>query len=90
LAFSLHNPRTTAVEVAEVRTSCDCFRVDLPTDIIEPGQKVQATARIDLSDDPKFAGRLVLDATARAKDQKAIAFVIYADVKVEGTAADGT
>jgi hypothetical protein len=86
--FCLHNPGPTPVEVEEVRTSCSCFRIVLEKTVVEPGEQVAATAKVDFTDDPGFVGNLRLDATGLTQWQVAIAFVIYADVKVRNIDRD--
>ncbi len=92
--FWLHNPGPLAVEVGEVSTSCDCLDVSLPTKEISPGQTIMASANVDLSHDPRFVGKLRLEASAFSKSDAdfeargfrnndgACAFVIYVDVQV--------
>lgn len=82
LAFVLSNPGIKETEVAEVQTSCGCFRVALEERTVKPGDQVTATAIIDLSEDPEFDGSLRLSATGFATDKRTVAFVIYADVKL--------
>ena len=84
ITFSLHNPGDRAVEVAQVETSCDCFRVALQTSVVAPGENALATAEVDLTDDPKFTGRLRLVGRGLAKKQATCGFVIYAELKVDG------
>jgi hypothetical protein len=81
--FWLQNPGDVPVDIAEVRTSCDCFRVILLTPVVGPGERVEATAMVDLAHDPEFSGRLGLDATGYTLSKKTIAFLIRADVKVD-------
>jgi hypothetical protein len=57
--------------------------------VIEPGEKVQGTAKVDFSDDPTFAGRLRLDATGRSPVVKKIAVVIYVEVEVKELSPNG-
>jgi hypothetical protein len=71
------------VEVAEVRTSCDCFHVILQPRVVGPGERVEATAIVDLAHDPQFTGHLGLDATGYTPSKNTIAFVIRANVKVD-------
>jgi hypothetical protein len=83
LDFHLSNTSPMAVEITQIQTSCDCLRIALPQTIIRPGEKVAARARTDFADDPSFAGRLALEATASAKGSSLPAFIVYADVVVE-------
>ena len=69
--------------MAEVRTSCDCFQVTLEKKVILPGERIRAAAKVDFAHDPKFSGRLGLQAEGLATAEKTPAFVIQVDVKVE-------
>lgn len=80
--FWLVNPTSSAVEVASIKTSCDCFFVTLNSTVIEPGAKVSGVAKVDLSDDPAFVGSLLLEAKGLAKNGSMPAFVIFVRVKV--------
>lgn len=69
-SFRLENQSNSAVEVAKIRTSCDCLSVDLSDRLVRPRQAVTAQATIDLSDEPEFSGGLrpeaeFLDATGQ-------------------------
>lgn len=85
LAITLHNPTGTGVEVKQVKTSCDCFSVTLASNVIESGATVKALVRVDFSDDPKFAGDLLLDAMGLVEGKTDPGFVLYARVSVSGT-----
>src|SRR5262249_30076558 len=83
--FSLHNPGPTAVEVATIKTSCPCFRVSLPANVVLPGTEVTATATVDFAEDPDFTGSLAMDAEGTVEAQPTPAFVVIVSVKVEAT-----
>jgi hypothetical protein len=78
----LHNPGSSELVIAQVKTSCECFQVKLSQDVIEPGKKVAATAEVDFRDDPGFTGRLRLKATGLAGQEATVAFTIYVTVTV--------
>jgi hypothetical protein len=80
--FWLSNLGQIAVEVAEVRTSCDCFEITLEQKVVPPGGKVAGRAKVDFAQDPQFAGSLRLEGQGTTKGQK-LAFAIYADVEVK-------
>jgi hypothetical protein len=82
--FCLENESPVAVEVVDLRTSCDCFRVSLNRDTIGPGDKVVGAAEVDFSNDPDFAGLLVMNAQARVKGSGEPAFAITVRVRVQG------
>jgi hypothetical protein len=83
VTFWLRNPGQEAVEVGAVQTSCDCFQVALQKAHVAPGEGVLATATIDLSQDPRFTGRLRLEASGLAKLKTATAFAVCAHAEVK-------
>jgi hypothetical protein len=83
VSFWLHNPTETAVEIGNIRTSCGCFRVAVDNMILEPGEKVRASAIVDFTNDPTDAGRLRLEATGTTSSNSIIAFEINCDVRVK-------
>lgn len=54
----LVNSTGLSIEIASVETSCPCVSVELAEWRIDPGDKVEAVARIDLFDEPEFRGGL--------------------------------
>lgn len=54
--FVLSNDSEAAIQIATVRTSCECLRVDLTNRTVRPHEAVTAQATIDLSDEPDFSG----------------------------------
>jgi hypothetical protein len=85
--FSLSNPGANAVKVGEITTSCGCFRVVLSNTVIGPGESTEATALLDLAEEPAFVGTLRLTAAAGA-EEKVPAFVVHAKVMVEKRQAE--
>lgn len=83
VTFWLSNPGQTAVEVEEVRTSCDCFEITLEQRVIPPGGKVAARGKVDFTHDPRFTGSLRLDSQGTTQGQKTLAFAVYAIVEVK-------
>jgi hypothetical protein len=83
LPFTLRNPGSVPVPVTEIRTSCDCFRVALKQDTIEPGDEVNATAVVDFSSEPGFRGKLLLQAKGLFEPGQPPAFVVQAAVEVK-------
>lgn len=70
-SFQLENDSMSALEVAKIRTSCNCLRVELDECAIGPHGAVTAHGTIDLSDEPEFSGGLCpeaefLDASGRS------------------------
>jgi hypothetical protein len=60
--FNLRNPTQHVIKVTTIRTSCDCFVIDVENAVVPaPGQR-SATARLDLTG-VNFTGRLELTAT---------------------------
>jgi hypothetical protein len=82
LTFRLHNAGTAAVEVTEIRTGCECFVITLQSNVIEPGQSVEATATFDFSDDPNFAGGLCPEARGLTSETGKLAFIVHASVRI--------
>jgi hypothetical protein len=82
LTFWLHNPGTEAVVVAAVRTDCDCLAVTLEDTVVGPGQRVAATAIIDLRSDPYFSGGLCPQARGITNDGARLAFIITVNIRV--------
>jgi hypothetical protein len=78
----LYNPGEKTVQFAAVNTSCDCFQVNVQAKEVQPGGKISATAKVDLTDEPNFTGGLCLEAEGTAKDQHLAAFVVKATIRV--------
>lgn len=89
MAFWLHNAGTTTIELCQVGSSCDCCSVTLEKDIVEPGEKVKATAKVDLAHDPRFVGRLSLDARGYSQSNHVLAFQIEIKLHVKEDATAG-
>jgi hypothetical protein len=85
--FTLRNPGANTVQVGEITASCGCFRVVLNNTVIGPGETTEATARLDLAEEPDFVGRLRLTAVA-GSEEKLPAFIIDAKVTVEKRRAE--
>jgi hypothetical protein len=83
IEFWLTNPGAKEISLETVRTSCDCFSVNMEKKIIAPGEKVKAIAVVDSSHDASFTGSLRLDATGIEAETGAKAFEIYVNVKIE-------
>jgi hypothetical protein len=81
-AVWLENPGSEPVEILAIRTSCDCFEVTIERKVVEAGDRVKAVAKIDFRDDPRYRGKLGLEAEGTAKHKKANAFFIKANVTV--------
>jgi len=56
--LTLWNPRRRVVDVAEVRTSCDCLRINLARRAVGPSERVAALVQLDLALEPEFCGGL--------------------------------
>jgi hypothetical protein len=82
--FSLENLGSQTVEIGTIATSCECFEVILERRIVAAGEKIKATAKVDLTDDLLFAGSLDLWAEGKVTEQDVLAFVIKAKVTVRG------
>lgn len=62
----LWNPSDKSVEVDAMVASCDCLEVVVPTNRIEPGARVLACVRLDLTLAPQFLGSLEMEAHGRS------------------------
>jgi hypothetical protein len=65
--FWLTNRSVIPVEVAEVTSSCDCLRVELPDRLVAPGQQVAGRIELDLRKEPHFVGNLGISVEGRGK-----------------------
>src|SRR6266481_2346972 len=72
----LENPGPDPVEIAAVRTSCDCFEVTVERKVVEAGDRVKAVAKVDFRDDTRYRGKLLLEAEGVGKDKEAYPFLI--------------
>lgn len=81
--FTLRNPDKEAVEITAIKTSCDCFMIELPTMTVAGNSSIEAIAMVNLATDPKFTGSLALEATGQTSRDKPPAFVLRASVKVK-------
>lgn len=67
LAFWLTNRSAASVNVAEITSSCDCLKVDLPERGLAPGERVEGRIELDLRKEPQFLGKLSIRLTGRGK-----------------------
>jgi hypothetical protein len=70
------------VEVAEVTSSCDCLRVELPDRLVAPGQQVAVRIEVDLRKEPHFVGNLGISVEGRGKKGETV-FAMTVHVAVE-------
>ena len=77
----LTNPADAKVDIAEIRTTCECLRVLLPCRSIGPDEKVAATLRCDFRSDPDYAGILAMNADAVTRDGT-VAFDVKVNIEV--------
>ena len=80
--FTVSNPGPDAVTIGLIKTSCDCFRVELDATRVEAGTEVGGRAVIDFAGEPGFAGGLMLSAEAAAEDGRPV-FALKLSVKVK-------
>jgi hypothetical protein len=79
----LYNSSSSAVELPEVQTSCECFRVTLEKNHLETGQWAMARVLLDLTESPQYRGKLRVEAFARNQTSKlSVLFAISATVHV--------
>lgn len=78
-AIWLTNRSAVPVEVAEVTSSCDCLKVELPERILAPGQKVEGRIELDLRKEAQFLGNLSIGVKGSGKKGE---FVFAMEVRV--------
>jgi hypothetical protein len=59
--FRLANNGTTEIEIARIRTSCACLRVELTKTTVRPSEPIEAKVLLDLRVEPDFTGSLGVD-----------------------------
>jgi len=82
IQFWLQYTGKDEIVIGPIETSCECLSVAVDTPTIPPGRKVRATATVDFTHDPTFAGALSLEGTV-ATAGKSPAFVVQVEVTVE-------
>ena len=83
---TLRNDRKGPLDVAEIRTSCECLSVSLPKRVFAPGEDIQLKLRFDFQDEPEFVGGLCAD--VQAFDSRG-AEVLQFNVAIDGVGRDG-
>jgi hypothetical protein len=83
ITVSLHNASGDFTHASDIRTSCDCLKVILDKQYVEPGETVLAKVKVDFKEDPEFSGRLRMTATARGANTISPTLEIVAYVLVE-------
>ena len=81
MTFSLRNAGRDIVDIAEVKGSCDCFRVLIDRRTVAGGEEVQAVARLELDKEPQFTGELQLEVRGKTPSGL-LAFAFQAHVRV--------
>jgi len=81
--FWLTNRTGAPVEVVEIETSCDCLKIDLPTRVLLPAQKIAGSAALDLRKEPGSTGNLGIEVTGKARSGKVV-FTLVVKVVVGG------
>jgi hypothetical protein len=82
IAFSVTNPNDVPVAVARIEASCGCLKIELPTEILVPGQTVTGRARIDLATEAGFTGDLGIEVKG-VDETGAVLFAVDMDVEVQ-------
>ncbi len=79
--FSLTNPTAAAIEVAEIKISCECLKITLPSRTIEPGETVWGTIVLDLAPEPESTGKLGIEVEGFAEGgETAFAFTVLVEI----------
>lgn len=85
---SLLNQTDDDILLADPRTSCDCLSVTLSSSVVAPHEKVDAPLHLDLSEDPVFTGRLLIDVELLDEAGRDVGrFAVAIDVTRNGIAA---
>jgi hypothetical protein len=79
--FFVTNPYTIPLSVARIKASCNCLKIELPTDVLVPGENVQGHAFIDLRAEPAFTGSLSMKAEG-LDESGAVVLPIVVNVQV--------
>jgi hypothetical protein len=82
VAFSVTNPSDIPVAVARIETSCRCLKIELPTNVLAPGQTLAGRARIDLATEAGFVGGLGIEVKGLG-ESGAVLFAVDVDVEVQ-------
>ncbi len=79
--FLVANTGPIPVKVETIQSTCDCFHLTLAQATIAPGESVQATATVDLKEEPTFSGALRIEFTGLTPHgQRAFHSIAYARV----------
>jgi hypothetical protein len=79
--FVVANTGSETLIVGPIRTSCDCFRIELDAKQVPAGTEVGGRAIIDLAGEPAFAGGLILTAEASEDGRPVFALQLSVEVK---------
>ena len=82
VAFSVTNPGDVPVTVSGIETSCKCLKIELPTDLLVPGQTVAGRAEIDLATEAGFTGGLGI-AVNGLDESGAIVLAVEVEMEVQ-------
>jgi len=58
-ALWLSNAGSVSLTIASVKSNCDCLSLHLKHTTLEPGERLQALARLDFAKEPDFTGSLM-------------------------------
>ncbi len=78
--IQIRNNTSFALKIDRVRTSCDCLTMRLESEVVEPHGVTAAKVSLDLTNQPRFAGRLAMTVEGLS-DQSVVQFVL--EVRVE-------
>jgi hypothetical protein len=77
--IALTNRTSTALEVANIHTSCPCLVVQLARQQVGPSETVSAKIDLNFADEPDFVGHLRLEVEGRTPDGR---LAVSVDVRV--------
>ena len=69
--FSLTNNGRANIELATIKTTCPCLRVNCPGKVIAPGATMQLEMDLDMREEPGFSGGLRIEVNGRTVDGQA-------------------
>jgi Protein of unknown function (DUF1573) len=80
--FSISNPGQRPVTIGNVEISCECLNITIAGSTVPPGQSMQATALLNLSQEPNMTSSLRIEVNAHEKATTRLAFSLLVDVNV--------
>jgi len=80
---TMTNSSDAYVEIAKLKSSCDCLTLEFPNRRLEPGETVTCRGLLDMTKEPQFKGRLGIECEGRTASGE-LAFAMRLDVTIKG------